>query len=102
MALGRSSVGRPIYVASVVIVFAVFGASLTLRIGSHYESGHAAAVRVWLGAHLVLLVVVCSFFLFARFRFADVFIRHGVRILLAGLGAATLAFFAQSSLLMHI
>ena len=51
---------------------------------------------------MVLLVVLCAFFLFARFRFADLFVRYGVRILLAGLWASILAFFAQSGILLHV
>jgi two-component system LytT family sensor kinase len=90
VSLRRRVTPRPIYLASGAIVAAVCGASL---IGDALE---------FLRGHLILLVVICSFFLFARFRFADIFIRHGVRILLAGLGAATLAFFAQSPLLVHI
>ena len=41
-------------------------------------------------AHLVLLMVLCAFLLFARFRLADRFIRYTVRILLAALWAGLL------------
>src|SRR6476469_2342274 len=51
---------------------------------------------------MILLVVLCAFFLFARFRFADLFVRYGIRILLAGLWASLLAFFAQSDFLRHL
>jgi two-component system LytT family sensor kinase len=51
---------------------------------------------------MTLLVVLCAFFLFARFRFADLFVRYGIRILLAGLWASLLAFFAQSDFLRHL
>src|SRR6185369_6190835 len=54
------------------------------------------------GAHMVLLVVLCAFFLFARFRFADLFVRYGIRILLAGLWASMLAVFAQSDFLRNL
>ena len=41
-------------------------------------------------AHLVLLMVLFAFLLFARFRLADLFIRYTVRILLAALWAGFL------------
>jgi two-component system, LytTR family, sensor kinase len=42
------------------------------------------------GQQAVLLVIVGSFFLFSRFRFADVFIGYSVRLLLAGACASVL------------
>jgi two-component system LytT family sensor kinase len=44
------------------------------------------------GQQSVLLIVLGTFFLFARFRFADLFIRYSVRILLASAFAVTLVF----------
>jgi hypothetical protein len=41
---------------------------------------------------------VCTFLLFARFRYADLFIRDGVRVLLAGAWASIIAIAAQSRL----
>jgi two-component system, LytTR family, sensor kinase len=38
----------------------------------------------------VLLVIIGGFFLFARFRFADLFIRYSLRLLLASMAAAVL------------
>ena len=43
-----------------------------------------------IGHQSVLLVVIGTFFLFARFRFADLFIRYSVRLLLASISAALL------------
>lgn len=42
------------------------------------------------GQQSVLLVIVGSFFLFSRFRFADVFIAYSVRLLLASVSASVL------------
>jgi two-component system LytT family sensor kinase len=47
-------------------------------------------------------VLLCGFLLFARFRYADVFIRYGVRILLAGAWASVLTVLAQSWVLLHL
>ena len=101
--LRRDSTPRALYIPSLAIVYAVSIATLAMTIAQHShlrkETGEALA---GLAGHLVLLVVLCSFFLFARFRLADVFIRYGVRILLAGVWAAVLAFTAQSSFLLHV
>jgi two-component system LytT family sensor kinase len=76
---------------------AIFWPSLLVTLG---VAGAAAYSGEWdfISAHIILLVVLLSFFLFARFRYADVFVRYGVRILLAGLWASLLAFFASASL----
>jgi two-component system LytT family sensor kinase len=101
--LRRQNTPRVIYIPSLAIVFAVFAASIMATVALH--SPHQTDVAdglASLAAHLVLLVVLCTFFLFARFRFADLFLRYGVRILLAGLWASVLAFTAQSPLLLHL
>ena len=49
-----------------------------------------------IGHQSVLLVVIGTFFLFARFRFADVFIRYSVRLLLASISAAVLILIVNS------
>jgi two-component system LytT family sensor kinase len=49
-----------------------------------------------IGHQSVLLVVIGTFFLFARFRFADVFIRYSVRLLLASILAAFLVLLVNS------
>jgi len=89
--LRRESTPRAVYAPSLVIVFGVCGAALTITF-AHHSNPHLAG----LGAHLVLLVLLCAFLLFARFRFADVFIRYGVRMLLAGVWATVVVFIAES------
>ena len=99
----RGSTPRPVYLPSLVIVCAVCGASLAMAMRLHLPAhiGHSHIVSAT-GAHLVLLLVLGSFLLFARFRFADLFLRYGVRILLAGAWAALLAFTAQAEFLSNI
>ena len=85
------------------IVLAVWGAAITLPLSDVVgQATHFSALLLFIGLHLVMLVVLCAFFLFARFRFADLFVRYGVRILLAGLWASLIAFVAQSTFLAHI
>jgi two-component system LytT family sensor kinase len=103
VSLRRGSTPRAVYLPSLVIVVAVCGAAATMAIThSGRPSTHFGAAVWFVGAHMILLVVLCAFFLFARFRFADLFVRYGIRILLAGLWASLLAFFAQSDLLRHL
>jgi len=90
---------RAVYLPSIVIVAAVFTAMLSMAVGVHV---HHSGLWGGIASHLVLVMFLCAFFLFARFRYADVFIRYGVRILLAGIWAAVLSFFAQSQSFMHV
>jgi two-component system LytT family sensor kinase len=83
--LRRQSTPRAVYLPSLAIVVALCGALIMTL------AGHAGA---WLGAvaaHLILLMVLCAFLLFARFRFADLFIRLSVRIMLAAVWAGVMA-----------
>ena len=62
-----------------------------------------ASLALWLvSAHSTLLIVLGAFFLFARFRFADVFIRYTVRILLASFLAVLLIVLSESPALRHL
>jgi len=49
------------------------------------------------GHQSVLLVVIGTFFLFARFRFADLFIRYSVRLLLASVSGTALILLVNST-----
>jgi len=82
--LRRGSTPRAVYLPSLAIVAALAVAVLMLLPGS---GGWLQGVA----GHLILLMVLCTFLLFARFRLADRFIRYAVRILLAALWAGMLA-----------
>jgi two-component system LytT family sensor kinase len=100
--LRRRSTPRAVYLSSLAIVAAVCGAAVAMTMGNRARPAtHFGAAVAFVAAHMVLLVVLCAFFLFARFRFADLFVRYGIRILLAGLWSILLAFFAQSAFLLH-
>ncbi len=95
--LRRSAAPRSVYLPSLLMVGAVLGSLATMN-------PHAPR-NGWvefIGMHFMLLVVLCAFLLFARFRYADLFIRFGVRILLAGLWASAIAFSAQSGYLLQL
>jgi two-component system LytT family sensor kinase len=100
--LRRNSTPGSIYLPSLVIVAAVLCTSLKMSLGGNdpVHAGPAGTLTV-AARHLIPILILSAFFLFARFRFADVFIRYGVRILLAGLWATILALFAHSDFLMR-
>lgn len=103
VSLRRASTPRAVYMPSLLIVAAVCTAAVSMAVApSAHPATHFGAAVEFVAAHMVLLVVLSALFLFARFRFADIFVRYGVRILLAGLWASVLAFFAQSAILLHV
>lgn len=84
---------RSVWLAYVMILLGIFGSALALflhqalALGQPFDTAFAA-----LSKKSALLVLFGSFLLFARFRFADLFIRYSVRILLAsGLAMAFVA-----------
>ena len=82
--LRRRFTPRAVYLPSLAIVAALAVAALMML---PRESGLLQGVA----GHLILLMVLCTFLLFARFRLADRFIRYAVRILLAAFWAGFLA-----------
>lgn len=87
--------GRSILLPSLTIVVAALAAVVlaTVRVsGGVY----------FLLSHLILLAVLCGFFLFARFTYADTFVRYSVRILLAGTIAASLLQLTEARVLAHL
>ncbi len=101
--LRRQSTPRAVYLPSLAIAVTAGAASIAYAIVRNSRLSHALDLgfRV-VGSHLVLLAAICTFFLFARFRFADVFIRYSVRILLAGAWASAIALAMHSSFLSHV
>jgi two-component system LytT family sensor kinase len=103
ISLRRDTIPRAVYGPSLAIVTAVLGAAITIALAHNaHGRGWLGTGFLFLGSHLILLVLVLSFLLFARFRYADAFIRYGIRILLAGFWAAIMAFTAQSEILRHV
>ncbi len=85
VSLRRSSTFRAVYIPSLLIIVAVASTAVLIPIAHHVSlSNELRALAPVIGNHILLLVVLCAFFLFARFRFADVFIRYSIRIVLAG------------------
>jgi two-component system LytT family sensor kinase len=93
----RASTPRSVYHPSLVMVAAACGALVTMN--PHVQRGGWVTFA---GSHFELLVVLGAFLLFARFRYADQFIRFGVRILLAGFWASVVAFSAESVTIMRL
>lgn len=97
VALRRGAAPRSVYLPSLLIVAAVCGSLATMN--PHVPRN---GFVTFVGFHCLLLVVLFAFLLFARFRYADVFIRFGVRILLAGFWASMIAFAAHSLSIMQV
>ncbi len=103
ISLRRDSTLRAVYAPSLAIVTAICGATVTIALARNsHDSPWLGAGFNFIGSHLVLLVLLLAFLLFARFRYADVFIRYGIRILLAGFWATLAAFTATSASVMHV
>jgi two-component system LytT family sensor kinase len=77
---------------SMALIFAgLLDTSISMIVGSHaLRTDWIQCIVSVTGHQSVLLVVIGTFFLFARFRFADVLIRHTVRLFLASLCAGVL------------
>lgn len=82
--LKGSMTSRAVWFSALTMIFGVFGSTLAAVIAKHVAMGPElqAALRV-VAKQSVLIGVLGAFFLFARFRFADVFIRHSIRIVMA-------------------
>ena len=82
-------VSRTMRLPSLAMLIGVFGATLACVIQQlfPYERALCCALDV-LGEQLTLFIVLGAFFLFARFRFSDLFIRYSLRVVLAALTAA--------------
>jgi two-component system, LytTR family, sensor kinase len=99
ISLRRHAAPRPVYLSSLAIVACAWGAALSMLLLNRVPSHRMVSFALdFLGSHLILAVILCSFFLFARFRYADVFVHYGVRIVLAGVWAAILAFVMHSTI----
>lgn len=82
---------REVWLSYVTIVFGAFGIAVSLFLYHVLALAPPLALALDIVTkHLTLVILLGSFFLFARFRLADVFIRHAVRILIASVFAAGL------------
>jgi len=83
---------------SMALIFAgLLDTSISMIVGSHaLQTQWIQCIVSVTGHQSVLLVVIGTFFLFARFRFADVLIRYTVRLFLASLCASALVLFISA------
>lgn len=102
VSLRRATTPRSVYVPSYAILCAVVVTGILSAIAQHSRTQGLEQTLSSVHGHLLLLVMVFAFLLFARFRYADLFIRYGVRILLAALWAFAIVMAAQSVFIWHI
>jgi two-component system LytT family sensor kinase len=96
--LRGSSVSRTLGFSSLVVLVGLLLTTLSVIVERNVTPTDSLQCALGVtGQQSVLLIVIGTFFLFARFRFADVFIRYSVRILLAGVSAATFVLLIDSS-----
>lgn len=89
---------RTVWLGSLATVFGVLGSSVSIIILEQFRVGAGMSDALMLmSEQSPLLIVLGAFFLFARFRFADLFIRYGLRLLLAGFAAVSLVLLVNSS-----
>lgn len=99
---GRS-VSRALWSSSLVVLAGLLVTTLSVIIQINVTL--ADPVRCALGVighQSILLVVIGTFFLFARFRFADLFIRYNVRVLLAAISAGILMLVVNTPLIQQL
>ena len=101
ISLRRATTPRSVYLPSFAILCAVIVIDILSVIAQHSRTQWLAHMLAFTHGHLVLLMMVFVFLLFARFRYADLFIRYGVRILLASIWAFAIVSAAQSAFMWH-
>ncbi len=102
VSLRRDTTPRSVYFPSMIIVCAVLASVVLTAVARHSHIHDLTHILDFAGGHLILLVMVFAFLLFARFRYADLFIRYGVRITLASLWVFVIVLLAQSPVTLHI
>jgi len=78
--LRPASTPRSVLIPSLSLAAAAGGSSLFALLAP----GRMAFGLRFISSHLVIVGAICSFVLFARFRYADVFVKYALRIILAG------------------
>lgn len=95
--LRSHSVSRAVWFSSLIILAGLLITTLSVIVQTKVTLADTVRCAVGvIGQQSVLLVVIGTFFIFARFRFADLFIRYSVRLLLAGILAALLVLLLNS------
>ena len=99
---GRT-ISRALRFSALIVLIGLLITTLCVIVESNLSLAYS--LRCVLGVisqQSVLLVVLGTFFLFARFRFADLFIRYSIRILLAGIAAGILVLLVTAPFIQQI
>jgi two-component system LytT family sensor kinase len=102
VSLRRETTPRSVYLPSYIILGAVIASGLLTFAARRSEIPGMVHLLEAVGGHLVLVVMIFAFLLFARFRYSDLFIRYGVRILLASAWAFLIVLAAQSAFMFYV
>ena len=99
MLLRGRNTSRAVWVSSLTVLLGALGTSMIVLLGKHSTRMEPYSLS---SQQSVLLIILGSFFLFARFRFADVAIRYSYRILLASFTATMLMLLIESPQVRYI
>lgn len=88
-----------IWFSEVTVLVGVVGTAIAITLKEVlHVSPEVGLTLAAVGKHAPLLIVLGAFFLFARFRFADLFIRHSLRLVLASMSAITVVIASRADL----
>lgn len=94
---------RTVRFASLATFFGVLGSTVSIIILEHVKVGGGLTDALTVvSEQSPLLIVLGGFFLFARFRFADLFIRYCLRIVLATSAALALVLLIEAPSILHL
>ncbi len=103
MLLRGRSVSRALRFSSWIVLFGLLATTLSVLLQTSVRlPGALDAIFCVTSMQSVLLIIFGTFFLFARFRFSDLFIRYTVRILLASLFAVAFVFLTEAPVLQRL
>lgn len=83
----------PRVTAGILTVGAVVSLRWARIPGTVYWPSLCLVICAWIDGQAALVGGFCAFLLFARFRYADLFVRYGIRLMLAGLFTSALLYF---------
>jgi two-component system LytT family sensor kinase len=97
MLLRGRSASRTLWFSSLIVLLGLLITTLSVIIHTNISLTDSARAALSVSSQQsVLLIILGTFFLFARFRFADLFIRYCVRILLASASAVAFVFLMRA------
>jgi two-component system LytT family sensor kinase len=103
MLLRGRSASRTLWLSSLVVLLGLLITTLSVIIHTNIPlRDPVRGVLMVSSQQSVLLIILGTFFLFARFRFADLFIRYSLRIVLASASAVAFVFLMNAPFFVRV